>query len=91
MSKASSLARVNIVLSDDPEMVMAINTYGNKLTKPDLIINRNAVKTQRNLTDPQIIYILEHEMGHYDEEAKLRATPEGQARYEAHLKAMEKR
>jgi hypothetical protein len=91
LSKASSLARVNIVLSDDPEMVMAINTYGDKLNKPDLIINWNAVKQQRNLTDPQIIYILEHEMGHYDEEARLRATPAGQLRYEAHLQAMEQR
>jgi hypothetical protein len=91
LSKASSLARVNIVLSDDPEMVMAINTYGDKLSKPDLIINRNAVKQQRNFTDPQIIYILEHEMGHYDEEAKLRATPAGQLRYESHLHAMEQR
>ena len=70
-------------------MVMAINTYQGKLQKPDLIINRQAIKQQRNLTDPQIVYILEHEMGHYDEEAKLRAAPVGQTRYEQHLKSME--
>jgi len=91
LSKSSSLARVNIVFSDDPQMVMAINTYGDKLQKPDLIINRQVIKHQRNLTDPQIIYILEHEMGHYDEEAKLRAIPDGQAKYEEHIQTMEQR
>jgi hypothetical protein len=39
--------------------------------------------------DPKMVYILEHEMGHYDGEAKLRATPAGQVRYEQHLKNME--
>lgn len=89
LSHASNLWKMNIIFSDDPKMVMAVNTSGDKINKPDLIINREAVKTQWWLTDAQVVYILEHEMGHIYEDGELRGDDEWEKKYQQHLKNME--